>query len=400
MKFAKRLQQIQPSTTLEIAARANALKTAGHSVISFAAGEPEFAPPEHLKENTVLAIQKGYTHYLPSQGLPELRKAIAQKYQQELNLPYQADEVIVSLGAKHVIYNAIYVLCEAGDEVLIPAPYWLSYPEQVRLAEASPVIVPTTEADQFQVPLHELENRCSAKTKLLILNSPSNPTGTIYSAQKLQELARWIDAKPHLWIIFDEIYEKLTYDGQKHTNLLHVAPHLRSRCLLVNGYSKSHAITGWRLGYGVGPKEWIKQMNNLQSHSTSNAPSLLQYAVTDAYENAHMTFLQEIVKEYQARRDLMVNSIQQIPKLSCLKPQGAFYVFPDFSPYLGKKFKGTLIQDTAQLASILLEEQKVATVPGGAFGAPTYIRFSYTLPQSQIQEGIQRLKQFLASLSD
>ncbi|MEK7485341.1 MAG: pyridoxal phosphate-dependent aminotransferase, partial [Planctomycetota bacterium] len=385
MKFAKRLQQIQPSTTLEIAARANTLKMAGHSVISFAAGEPEFDPPEHLKQNTVLAIQKGYTHYLPAQGLPELRKAIAQKYQQELNLPYQAEEVIVSIGAKHVIYNAIYVLCEEGDEVLIPAPYWLSYPEQVRLAEATPVIVPTIESNQFQVTVEDLEKRYSTKTKLLILNSPSNPTGTIYSVENLQELAQWIESKPDLAIIFDEIYEKLTNDGKKHTNLLHIAPKLRSRCLLVNGYSKSHAITGWRIGYGVGPKEWIKQMNNLQSHSTSNAPSLLQYALADAYLAENMLFLQEIVKEYQARRDLIVRLIQQIPKLSCSKPQGAFYVFPDFSAYLGKKLKGVPIQDTAQLASFLLEEQKVATVPGGAFGAPTYIRFSYTLPQSQIQ---------------
>lgn len=399
MNFATRLKSIQPSTTLEITAKANAMKAAGHPVISFAAGEPEFSPPQHLQNKTIEAIQQGHNHYLSALGLPELRKAIAEKYRLETQLPYTLEEVVVSNGAKHVIYNAIQVLCEAGDEVLIPSPYWLSYPEQVRLAEATPVFVPTEEKDRFQVSVAQLEQYYTPKTKLLILNSPSNPTGSIYSKERLHEISQWLLAHPHVFVLFDEIYEKLLYDQRTHCNLLHVEPTLKERCLLVNGFSKSHAITGWRLGYGVGPKEWIKQMSTLQSHSTSNAPSLLQYATVDSYLPKNMNFLVELVQEYQERRDLMVEMIHQIPYLSCPKPEGAFYTFPNMEHYLGKTYKTKKVTTIAQFANLLLEEKQVATIPGDAFGSPSYLRLSYTVSRADIQTGMKRIKAFLAEFS-
>ena len=396
MGIAKRAQSIKPSPTLATAAKAKAMKAQGIDVVDFGVGEPDFDTPENVKQAGIKAIQSGFTKYTPAGGTDELKEAVIEKFKRDNNLTYEKSQILISCGAKHSLYNIAEALFDPGDEVIIPSPYWVSYPDQVLLNDATPVIVETTEAEGFKLSAQKLEKAITKKTKALVLNSPSNPTGLAYDKKTLEEIAA-IAVKHGIYVISDEIYEKLLYDGFTHFSIASLNPEIKGLTIVVNGVSKSHSMTGWRIGYAAGPKEVITAMANIQSQSTSNPCSISQKAALEALRGPQ-DFIKTMNVEFDKRRKYMVERLNKIPGISCLMPVGAFYAFPNVAGLYGKSIQGKTIKNSSDFAAYLLEEAKVALVSGDAFGADPYIRLSYATSLENIQKGLDRIEKAVSAL--
>jgi aspartate aminotransferase len=396
IKIAPRVANLAESATLAIDAKAKQMKAAGEDVVNFTAGEPDFDTPQHIKNAAKKALDEGKTKYAPCAGLLELRKLVCEKFRQDNGLEYSPAEVLVSIGAKHSLFNIIMTIVDRGDQVLIPAPYWVSYVEMVRAAEGVPVILPTTAEENFKITAEQLERACTPRTVAVLLNSPSNPTGSVYTADELRSLADVI-VKKDLLCISDEIYEKLVYDNVEQVSIASFNPQIKDRTIVVNGFSKAFSMTGWRLGYAAGRKEIISAMNTLQSHSTSNATTFAQWGAVEALTSPKDE-LEKMRKAFDERRKLMVERLNAIPAVTCTMPGGAFYAFPDFSAYFGKSANGKIIENSMQLAEHLLDTAKVSVVPGVAFGAEKHMRFSYALSNSDIEKGISRISEAVQKL--
>ncbi|MFO8100570.1 MAG: pyridoxal phosphate-dependent aminotransferase [Dehalococcoidia bacterium] len=391
MALSKRAQSIGPSPTLGITAKAKAMRAEGIDIIGFGAGEPDFDTPEHIKQEAINALSEGFTKYTPSSGIPELKQAICARFKEDIGLDYEPSQVIVSCGAKHSIYNIIQVLCEEGDEVIVPAPYWVSYPEQVRVAQAKPVIAYTDEASGFKITPQLLSEHMTSRAKLLILNSPNNPTGAVYSREELEGIAQ-VAVEHGIWVISDEIYDKLVYNGLQYVSIASLGPEIKEKTIVVNGVSKSYSMTGWRIGYVAGDKEIIAAMSNLQDHSTSNPTSIAQRAALAALTGPQEP-VQLMAREFEKRRNYMVERLNSIAGLSCLKPPGAFYAFVNISELLGKSLGGKPITGSMDFTELLLSEAKVAVLPGLPFGADHYLRLSYATSMENITAGLDRIEE-------
>jgi aspartate aminotransferase len=395
--LASRVTQIAPSPTLAVNAKAKALKAAGEDILNFSVGEPDFDTPLHVCEAGKKAIDDGHTRYTAVPGILELRDAVVNRFQEDHGWEYSPDQIQVCCGGKHGLYNIFQAVINPGDEVLIPAPYWVSYPPMVQLAGGTPVIVPLDEKDDFDLNPDILANYATDKTKAIMINSPSNPTGSLFSARALEAIGKMAMERGWL-IITDDIYETITYLDGELPHILDVDPKLKDQTIILNGVSKSFAMTGWRIGYSAGPEHIIKAMNKIQSQSTSNPSAPAQYAALAALTGPQ-DFPATMQKAFVPRRDFFVEDLRSIEGVSCVNPNGAFYVFPNFSAYFGKSFKGKTINDSVTLSDYFLEEAKVASVPGIAFGADDFIRFSFATSMEVIQEGMQRIKDALAQLS-
>ena len=396
MRLSKRAVSIKPSPTLAIDAKAKSLRAAGVDVISFGVGEPDFDTPDNIKEAAVKAIRSGFTKYTPVGGIDELKAAVIEKFKKDNGLTYDKSEIIVSCGAKHSLYNIAEALFDPGDEVIIPAPYWVSYPDQVILNDAVPVIVKTDEKNLFKITPEILGAGLSNKTKALILNSPSNPTGLAYDKQTLEAIAE-LAVRHDFYVISDEIYEKLIYDGFRHVSIASLGNEIKQRTVVVNGLSKSYAMTGWRIGFAAGPKDIIGAMTNIQSQSTSNPTSIAQKAAVEALTGAQ-DFVHRMVAEFDKRRVYMTERFGRMKGVTCLRPVGAFYAFPNVSFYYGRSFNNKVISSSFDLSSYLIDEAKVAVVPGGAFGDDRYIRLSYATSMENIEKGLDRIEAALSNL--
>jgi len=396
MKVAGRMANIKPSATFAVKEKARALRAAGADVISFAVGEPDFDTPEHVRQAAIEAIQQGFTRYTAVSGIDELREAIAGELSGNYRLVYDPSDIVVSCGAKHSIYNLAQVLFNPGDEVLIPVPYWVSYPENVRLADAVPVEVLTREEDGFKLRPEALESAITPKTRALILNSPSNPTGSVYTRQELEALAP-ILLRHKLVVISDDIYYRILFDGQEWTNVAMLGGELRRQTIIVNGVSKTYAMTGWRIGYLAAVREIAAAVNRLQSQNTSNPNSIAQKAAVAALTGPQEC-VGRMVAEYDRRRRHMLTRLAAVPDLGVTRPSGTFYIFVNASAYLGRSHQGKTMTGSVELASYLLDEAHLATVPGLAFGDDRCLRFSYALSMAEIDRGLDRLAGALARL--
>lgn len=394
-KMSSKALSIQASPTLAITAKANQLKAEGKDVVGFGAGEPDMDTPDFIKAAAQEAIQKGFTKYTPSAGIMDLRKAIAEKLAKENGITVEPSQVVVSNGAKHSIANVCQAVLNEGDEVIIPAPYWVSYPEIVKIAGGKPVIIDTDEDDGFRIQPRRLEKAIGEKTKLVILCSPSNPTGSMYNEAQLRELAEVLSRKD-VFVLSDEIYEKLVY-GVKHVSIGSL-PGMADKTITVNGMSKAYSMTGWRIGYAAGPKDVMKAIDNLQSHAASNPVSISQKAALAALKGDGSQ-VEAMRAEFEKRRNVMVKKLNEIPGIKCLTPDGAFYAFPNVSAHFGRSFNGVVIKNSTDFSTHLLEAQQVAVVPGADFGAPDYIRLSYATDLASIEKGLERLKAFCAQLT-
>jgi aspartate aminotransferase len=398
MLLSSRISLIKPSPTLAITAKANALKAEGRDVIGFGAGEPDFDTPENIKQAAVKAINDGFTKYTPVGGTDELKDAIIEKFKKDNGTSYRRSEIVVSCGAKHTLFNLAQVLFEEGDEVLIPSPYWVSYPDIILLAGGKPVIVKTDVKDGFKLQPEQLKNAITPKTKAIIFNSPSNPSGIAYSASDLAKLADII-RNSGILVISDDIYEKIIYDNFQFANILSVMPELKEKTILVNGVSKTYSMTGWRIGYMAGPEEIAAAVTKIQSQNTSNPTSIAQKATVEAIRGPQESVAQ-MVAAFQDRRDYIVAALNDIPGVSCINPEGAFYVFPDLSYYYGTDYNGKEIKGSADISSYLLDVVNVAVVPGGEFGHDEYVRLSYAISMKNIEEGIRRISDALLKLKN
>lgn len=396
-KLSGRVAGITPSSTLAITAKANKLKAEGKKIISFSAGEPDFNPPDFVKEAAIKAVNDNKSKYTPSSGILELKRAIVQKFETENNLVYNHNQIIVSNGAKHSLHNAISAIVDEGAEVIIPAPYWLTYPELVKLAGGKPVYLWTSEENDFKFTPAQLRKAINKRTRALIFNSPSNPAGTVYTADELNEIAKIIE-ETGIYVICDEIYEKLVFDKAKHISLASCSRGVQNKAIVVNGLSKSFAMTGWRIGYLAAPQEIADAIDALQSHTTSNPNSIAQYASLAALTDSRAKeFYSEIKSKFNARRDLMISILSEIAEVSCAVPQGAFYVMVNISELYNKSFKDFTITNSIEFADKLLDFG-VAVVPGEPFGADDYLRFSYALAEDEIKAGLDKFKKFIAEL--
>lgn len=393
MELSRKGQGISSSVTLAITAKAKALKEQGIDVISFGAGEPDFNTPQNIQEAGIAAIKKGLTRYTPASGILELKHAICNKFRYDNNLEYKPSQIVISNGAKHSLFNALMAICNPGDEVIVPVPYWVSYPELVKLVGGIPVYVETREEDNFKYTRNSLINAISSKTKAIILNSPNNPTGTVYTKEELEMVAE-IAIKYDLIVISDEIYEKLVYDGIKHNSIASLNEEIKRRTIVINGVSKAYAMTGWRIGYAAAEEEIIRIMSNIQSHATSNPNSIAQYASVEAL-NGPQEDIELMRKEFEKRRNYMVEKINSISGISCRKPDGAFYVMVNISKLIGKRIRGFEIKNSLDFCAALLEDKKVAAIPGAGFGTDNYIRLSYATSLENIIEGLNRIENFL-----
>ena len=392
------LKRIKPSPTLAVSQKARELKAAGKDVIGLGAGEPDFDTPENIKRAAIDAINLGETKYTAVDGTPKLKTAIVEKFKRENKLNYELNQISVGTGGKQIIYNAMMATVNAGDEIIIPAPYWVSYPDIVLLAGGNPIIVKCSENENFKITPEKLKNSITNKTKWLILNSPSNPTGSCYSENEIKSLAKVLIENKQVHILSDDIYEHITYGKFKFFTISQVNE-LKDRTLTMNGVSKSYAMTGWRIGYGAGPLEIIKAMAKIQSQSTTNPSSISQAAAIEAL-NGPQNFIMERSKEFQERRDFVVKSLNEIKGLSCLNPDGAFYVFPNCSKYLNKKDKkGKLLKTDSDFVESLLENNGVAVVQGSAFGLEGYFRISYATSMQNLINALKRISEFCNSLS-
>lgn len=396
MKLAERAKNISPSPTLFIDAQAKQMKAEGLKVINFGAGEPDFDTPENIKQAAVRAITEGMTKYTPVPGIEPLRRAICNKLAEDNGLQYEPGQIVVSAGAKHSLYNAFQVLCQEGDEVILPAPYWVTYLEQIKMTGATPVIVPTGVKDGFKLTPAQLQGALTAKTRLFVLNSPGNPTGALYTKAELEALGEILE-KNNIAIISDEIYEKLTYDANQHVSIASLSPGCKDLAVVINGVSKSYAMTGWRIGYAAAPLPVAKAMADLQSHSTSNPTSIAQAAALEAITGEQAS-VRQMVTEYAKRRDYMVERLTAIPGVQCNLPGGAFYVFPCIKDLLGKSYAGATINNVADLARVLLAEEHVAIVPGVAFGNDDCFRLSYATSMEHIREGLDLIEKVIRAM--
>lgn len=396
MILSRKAEEIAPSLTLEITAKAKKMKAEGIDVVGFGAGEPDFNTPVNIQEAAIKAIKEGKTKYTATPGIAELKDAIVNKFKNDNDLNYDASQIIVSTGAKQCLANVFGAILNPGDEVIIPVPYWVSYPELVKLADGKPVFVETKEDNSFKYTIENLEGAVTDKTKAIILNSPNNPTGTVYNKEELQTIADF--AKKHdLIIVSDEIYEKLIYSNDKHVSIASLSEDAYKRTIVINGVSKAYAMTGWRIGYAAGDKKIIKLMTNIQSHMTSNPNSIAQYASVEALVGDQKD-VEAMIVEFKKRRDFMVERVNKINGLSCIKPEGAFYVMVNISKILGKEVDGKVIKSSLEFASILLEKEKVAAVPGVAFGVDEFVRLSYATSMENIIKGLDRIDNFVKNL--
>ncbi len=389
VKLANRVKTLTPSSTLAITAKAKELKQQGYDVIALGAGEPDFNTPSFILESAEKAMKEGMTKYTPSGGIVELKKAIVNKFKSDNQLTYTTDQIIVTTGAKHALYTLFQVLLNDGDEVIVPAPYWVSYPEQVKLAGGKPVFIEAKEENEFKLTPKELEEAITEKTKAIIINSPSNPTGMMYSREELKQLGE-VCLKHNVLIVSDEIYEKLIYSDDNHVSIAEVSDELKAQTVVINGVSKSHSMTGWRIGYAAGPSEIIKAMTSLASHSTSNPTSIAQYAALAAY-SMNDEPVEKMKQVFAERLDMLYNLLIDIPGVTCVKPKGAFYLFPNVEE-AAKSNGFTTVDDWVRA---LLEEEKVALVPGSGFGSPNNVRLSYATSTEALKEAAQRIKQFI-----
>ena len=394
--LAQRVAQIAPSPTLAINAKAKQLKASGVDVLNFSVGEPDFPTPQYICAAGKEAIDNGHTRYTAANGIIELRQAVCERYRSRLHLNYDPEQIQISCGGKQGLYNIFQALLNPGDEVLIPAPYWVSYPPMVELASGVPVIVPLREENHFDLDADDLRKYASNKTRVLVLNSPSNPTGAINSEASLKAVAEL--ARERGWLIIsDDIYEDIVYTAATIPHILRIDPALQDQTILCNGVSKSYAMTGWRIGWCAGPLPVLKAMNKIQSQSVSNPVAVSQYAALTALTGPQ-DFPKTMLAAFLPRRDFFIQALNSIDGVSCVEPQGAFYVFPNFSAYYGRSFKGKAITGSVAMADYFLDEACVATVPGAAFGADNFIRFSFATSMETIKEGMQRITQALAAL--
>lgn len=388
-QLAERVSTLTPSTTLAITAKAKEMKESGIDVIGLGAGEPDYNTPQNILDAAIRSMNEGLTKYTPSGGLPALKDAIIDKLQRDQSLTYDRSEIIVGVGAKHVLYTLFQVIVDKGDEVIIPAPYWVSYTEQVKLAGGHPVIVEASSEANFKVTAEQLDAAVTERTKALIINSPSNPTGMIYSEDELRAIAE-VAKKHDLWIVSDEIYEKLVYNGAKHVSIATLSEDAKARTIVINGVSKSHSMTGWRIGYAAGVKDIIQPMTNLASHSTSNPTTTSQYAAIEAY-NGPQDAVEKMRQAFEGRLEKLIPQIEAIPGFTLVHPQGAFYLLPEVE----EAAKHTGFDTVDDFAKALLEEAKVAVIPGSGFGAPKTIRLSYATSLDLIEEAIRRIHTFV-----
>ncbi|MDZ4828006.1 MAG: pyridoxal phosphate-dependent aminotransferase [Actinomycetota bacterium] len=394
-RISARIGAIKESATLAVDAKAKALKAAGENVIGFGAGEPDFPTPDHIVEAAVAAARDPRFHrYTPTPGLPELREAIAHKTKRDSGYDCAPEQVLVTNGGKHAVYNTFQVLCDPGDEVLLPAPYWTSYPECITLGGGVPVVLPTTELAGFRVTVDQLEAARTNRTKVLLFVSPSNPTGAVYPPDEVEAIGRWA-AEHDIWVVTDEIYEHLTYDGHVFSSIPTLVPEIADRCVVLNGVAKTYAMTGWRVGWMIGPRDVIGAATNLQSHSTSNVSNVAQAAALAAVRG-DLEAVARMRDAFARRGRMMYEMLSNIPGVTCLEPQGAFYCFPSFEGVLGREIGGRTPNDTLELCEILLDVAKVAIVPGEAFGAPGYARLSFALGDDDLGEGVRRIADILS----
>ncbi len=397
MGLALRMSKIQESMTLALSAKAKKMRREGIDVISLSAGEPDFSTPDNIKNKAIEALSRGFTHYTTVSGIPELKDAIIQKYKRESNVDYSPNQVIVSTGAKQALYNAIFALIGPGDEVLIPIPYWVSYRDQVIMAEGIPVFIDTDEKSGFQFSIDDVKKSLTSKTKLILLNTPNNPTGVIYNEDVLKEIAD-LAIERDLYIISDEIYEKISYGEIRVRSIVAIEPKVKERAIIINGFSKAYAMTGWRLGYAVGPEEVIKAMNKIQGQVTSCPNSIAQWAGVEALTGPQ----DEVARmrdEFKKRRDFVMEKLAGIPHVSYVRPQGAFYIFVNISYYFNKVYKNYKVADSLSMSEYLLNEEKIALVPGSAFGKEGYLRLSYATSKENLEKALDRLKSGLLKLT-
>jgi len=395
MRLSERIMSVKPSPTLAMQAKANALKAAGEVVFPLAAGEPDFPTPEPIRRACVRALDEGHTGYTASAGIPALRAAIRRLYRERHNLAFEDNQVVVCCGAKQALLNAFLSLLDPGSEAIIQAPYWVSYPEQIRLCGATPVLLPPAKGGS-QINLPALAMAITSRTRVIVLNSPCNPTGQVASEDELRQVAK-LAIERDLVVVSDDIYDRLLFDGRKFVSVAQLVPELAARCVLVNGVSKSYSMTGWRLGYAVGPADLIAAMRKVQDQSTSNATTFVQHAVVTALQSPP-EIVEEMVRAFEQRRNRMVELLRALPGVECPMPAGTFYAFPSFAGVLGKSFMGERIETTQRLSELLLEQEHVATVAGEAFGAPGHIRFSFATNIDVIEAGLERVGHFLREM--
>ncbi len=402
MKFSDRIQRVKPSPTLAVTAMAAQLQSQGIDVIGFGSGEPDFDTPQNIKEAAIKAINSGKTKYTPSGGIPELKEAVVKKFKRDNNLEYQLSEVIINCGGKHSFYNLIQVIIDDGDEVIIPSPYWVSYPDMVLLAGGKPVFIETDISTGFKIKPQQLEQKITSKTKAVVINSPSNPTGAAYTRHELEELARVLEDKD-LIIISDDIYETIVYDGFKFFNIANISEKIKEKTIVLNGVSKTYAMTGWRIGYAAGNSDIIKKMDILQGQSTSNPTTISQWAAVEAL-SGDQSVLDHMLVAFDRRRNFVVDGLNNIPGLKCYKPEGAFYAFPDCSGVyklngwskVAEKYKDNY--KSSSLCAYLMEEARTAVVPGIAFGNDNYFRISFATSDEKLKEGLKRIKEAIEKL--
>ncbi|ASV69227.1 pyridoxal phosphate-dependent aminotransferase [Cytobacillus sp. FSL W7-1323] len=388
-ELAQRVQSLTPSTTLAITAKAKEMKAQGIDVIGLGAGEPDFNTPQHIIDEAVQSMNEGYTKYTAAAGLPKLKEAISNKFKQDQGIDIPASDIIVTSGAKHALYTLFQVILNKGDEVIIPTPYWVSYPEQVKLAGGKPVFIDGLEENEYKVTPQQLETVITDRTKAVIINSPSNPTGMLYSKPELEAIGEFC-LKHNILIISDEIYEKLTYDGHQHISIAQISPELKEQTIIINGVSKSHSMTGWRIGYAAGNTAIIKAMTNLASHSTSNPTTPSQYGAIAAYNGSQQP-VEEMKNAFEERLNIIYQQLVAIPGFTCIKPQGAFYLFPNVE----EAAKLTGYEDVDAFVKGLLEEAKVAVIPGSGFGSPKNIRLSYATSLDLLEAAVRRIHEFV-----
>jgi aspartate aminotransferase len=395
MKIAKRIRDIEESLTLALTAKAKQMKKDGIDVVGFGAGEPDFDTPDHIKQVAIDDIKKGVTKYTPASGTLELRQAVCEKFKKDNGLDYKPNQVLISCGAKHSVFNAIVTICDDGDEVIIPAPYWLTYPEQVKAAGGKSVIVETSIENEFKMTAAQLRKAITKRTVAVIINSPSNPTGSVYSRKELEALGKLI-AEKKIAVISDEIYEKLLYDGAEHYSIAALSPELKDLTIVVNGASKSYSMTGWRIGYAAGPFEVIDAMAKFQSHSTSNPTSFCQNA-TIAAIRGDQSCVEKMRTAFDERRKYMVERLNAMKGVKCTTPKGAFYVFPDVSATYGRQICGKKVTGSMSFAEVLLDGAKVSVVPGISFGDDKCVRLSYATSMENIKKGLDRMEEALSA---
>ena len=393
LSLSQKIEAIVPSSTLAITAKINAMQAEGIDVVKFGAGEPDFDTPDYIKEAAVDALNEGFTKYTAASGITELKSAIVEKFKTDNGLSYEPVQIIVSCGAKHTIYNILCAICNPGDEVIFAAPYWVSYIEMIKLADATPVVVETDAAQNFCMTPEQIERAITDKTKAIIINSPSNPTGTVYATDALKQIAE-IAVKSQCYVISDEIYEALLYDGLTHQSIASFGDDIKDITFVVNGVSKAYSMTGWRIGYTAGPEKAIQAMSRIQSHSTSNPTSIAQKAAIAALKGPTEP-IEEMRCAFEERRDVIAQRFDAIEGVTHVKPQGAFYIFPDFSAHYGRQINGKTLNGSADMTNYLLEDAGVGVVPGDGFGADNHLRLSFATSLEEINRGLDRIEQAL-----